>query len=52
MALLGARGVALHPEFWVGEVDPDHCLPEPCADVGEDLRVALVRVGMHDGSGA
>uniref|UniRef100_J3NAJ0 Uncharacterized protein n=1 Tax=Oryza brachyantha TaxID=4533 RepID=J3NAJ0_ORYBR len=48
--LVGAGGVALH--VFVGEVDADHGLPEPGADVGEDLRIAVVGDGLNDGTGA
>jgi hypothetical protein len=46
--LLGACSEALH--LGVGEVDSDHGLPESGADVRQDLRVAVVRDGLHDGA--
>ncbi|PUZ68123.1 hypothetical protein GQ55_2G000300 [Panicum hallii var. hallii] len=47
---LGSGGESLH--LWVGQVDADHGLPEPRADVGQDVGVAVVRDGLDDGAGA
>ncbi|OIC69423.1 hypothetical protein A7L26_18145 [Acinetobacter baumannii] len=36
----------------VGEVDANHGLAEPTADLRQDLGVAVVGDGLHDGAGA